>query len=120
MGRLASDSAPPAGDDTVLRHLGCLNRTSCPSGRFLWTGKKSVNPAHLCKVLLGDAARPLDAELQRPAGVGHVGALDQHPLDEQTVLRRVPDVGVAVAVHALEPRTPNNENHNELNDPFLE
>lgn len=58
---------------------------------------------HLCKVLLGDPSGPLDAELQRPAGVCYIGALDQHPLYQQTVLRRVPDIrlAVAVAVHAL-------------------
>lgn len=58
---------------------------------------------HLCKVLLGDPSSPLDAELQRPAGVRYIGALDQHPLYQQTVLRRVPDIrlAVAVAVHAL-------------------
>lgn len=58
---------------------------------------------HLCKVLLGDPSGPLDAELQRPAGVRYIGALDQHPLYQQTVLRRVPDIrlAVAVTVHAL-------------------
>uniref|UniRef100_A0A3Q3WPU9 Uncharacterized protein n=1 Tax=Mola mola TaxID=94237 RepID=A0A3Q3WPU9_MOLML len=48
----------------------------------------------------------LSHRFKRPAGVGHVRTLNQHPLDEQTVLRRVPDVGLAVtvAVHALEKR----------------
>lgn len=61
---------------------------------------------HLCKVLLRDPSCPLDAELQRSAGVRHICTLDQHPLYQQPVLWRVPDVGltVTVAVHALQER----------------
>lgn len=61
---------------------------------------------HLCKVLLRDPSGPLDAELERSAGVCHICTLDQHPLYQQTVLWRVPDVGltVTVAVHALQER----------------
>ena len=63
---------------------------------------------HLCKVLLRDPSCPLDAELQRSAGVRHICTLDQHPLNQQPVLWRVPDVGltVTVAVHALQERQP--------------
>lgn len=59
--------------------------------------------AHLCKVLLRDPSSPLDAELQRPAGVRYICTLDQHPFYQQTVLWGIPDVGltVAVAVHTL-------------------
>lgn len=53
---------------------------------------------YLSEVLLGDAAGPLDAELQRPAGVRHVRALDQHSLYQQAVLWGVPDVGLAISV----------------------
>lgn len=53
---------------------------------------------YLSEVLLGDAAGPLDAELQRPAGVGHVRALDEHSLYQQAVLWGVPDVGLAIGV----------------------
>lgn len=70
-------------------------------GMFTSTSRETI--VHLCKVLFRDPARPLNAELQRPAGVRYVGTLDQHPLDQQAVLRRVPDVGLAVAltVHTL-------------------
>lgn len=54
--------------------------------------------SYLCKVLLRDAAGPLDAELQRPAGVRHIRTLDQHSLYQQAVLRRVPDVGLTISV----------------------
>lgn len=54
--------------------------------------------SYLCKVLLRDAAGPLDAELQRPAGVRHIRTLDQHSLYQQAVLWRVPDVGLAISV----------------------
>lgn len=64
---------------------------------------------HLCKVLFGDPPRPLNAELQRPAGVCYIGALDQHPLDQQTVLRRVPEVGLAVTVTVYALKKTNNK-----------
>lgn len=60
---------------------------------LLWPGR-----SYLRKVLLGDAAGPLDAERQRPAGVRHIRTLDQHSLYQQAVLRGVPDVGLAVSV----------------------
>lgn len=43
--------------------------------------------AYLGEVLLGDAGGPLEAVVQGAAGVGHIGALDQHPLDQSPALR---------------------------------
>ena len=43
---------------------------------------------YLRAVLLSNALCPSDAHLERAYRVGHVGALDEHALDERAVLRR--------------------------------
>ncbi len=36
---------------------------------------------YLSKVLLWNATSPFDAELQRSAGIGHIGTFNQHPFN---------------------------------------
>lgn len=42
--------------------------------------------SHLCKILLRDASGPFYAELLRPAWIGDVCTLNQHPLDKDAIL----------------------------------
>lgn len=80
-----------------LRHRFCSRVWSCISlSKFI----VSVLSSYLCKVLLGDPPSPLDAQLEWPAGVRHICALDQHPLDQQAVLWRVFDVSLTFTVTA--------------------
>jgi len=51
---------------------------------------------YLGKVLVDDAQAPLLAERPGPAGVAHVGALDEHAADDALVLRRRALFAVAV------------------------
>lgn len=46
----------------------------------------SYFPNYLCKILLWDASGPFYTELLRPARVGDVCTLNQHPLDEDAIL----------------------------------
>lgn len=44
--------------------------------------------SYLCKILLWDASCPFYTKLQRPAWVGYICTLYQHPLDKDAILRR--------------------------------
>lgn len=45
-------------------------------------------PNYLCKILLRDASCPFYTKLQRPARIGYICTLYQHPLDQDAILRR--------------------------------
>lgn len=48
----------------------------------------NYSPNYLCKIFLRDASCPFYTKLQRPARIGYICTLYQHPLDEDAILGR--------------------------------
>lgn len=60
---------------------------------------------HLCKILLWDASGPFYTELLRPAWIRDIGTFNQHPLDEDSILRgRQNTFDRFLVIVALKPR----------------